>query len=348
MGSTEIFAYDGMNRQVSRRIGPATPLYNVYDGWNLIGEYQPTSTTPLNAYLHGAAGLVKLMTASSSFYYYQDASGSTSHLADSTGHLVEWYRYDLQGTPVFYNAANTQIPSSSPGVRHLFTGQQWYSDIGLYDLRNRFYSPDSGRFLQPDPISFFGDRTNLYRYVRNNPLKWRDPFGLDVAGRQYQDPSPDQIATAQGVVVNGGWAPGPGAGETPTPSGDPFGGSSVSASNGNGAAEKGLGADTTERVVVTGSPVESPNTYPINSNQLQTSPTPSPTPRGLSPQTMKKAGVYILVGGGVLTLVGGVMQFTPAAPAGWVIGGVGVVTGVMGGFVWVAGYFAGQAGAEGY
>jgi RHS repeat-associated protein len=70
---------------------------------------------------------------------------------------------------------NTQ---SAFGVRHLFTGQQWYSELGLYDLRNRFYSPDIGRFLQPDPIGFEGDATNLYRYVGNNPVKWSDPSGL--------------------------------------------------------------------------------------------------------------------------------------------------------------------------
>ena len=124
-GSTETFKYDGLNRQVSRKIGAASPVYNVYDGWNLIAEYQPAATTPLNAYVYGAGGLVKLLTSSSSFYYYQDASGCTSHLADSTGHLVEWYRYDLQGTPLFYNSSNSQISASSYGIRHLFTGQQW-------------------------------------------------------------------------------------------------------------------------------------------------------------------------------------------------------------------------------
>jgi RHS repeat-associated protein len=175
--STETFQYDGLNRQVSRTIGAASPVYNVYDGWNLIAEYQPAATTPLNAYVYGAGGLVKLITASSSFYYYQDASGCTSHLADNTGHLVEWYRYDLQGTPLFYNASNSLLSASSYGIRHLFTGQQWYADIGLYDLRNRFYSPDMGRFLQPDPIGFKGDAANLYRYCGNNSLKRNDPNG---------------------------------------------------------------------------------------------------------------------------------------------------------------------------
>ncbi len=65
-------------------------------------------------------------------------------------------------------------------MRHLFTGQQWYSELGLYDLRNRFYSPDFGRFLQADPIGFNGDATNLYRYCGNNPLKRSDPTGLTV------------------------------------------------------------------------------------------------------------------------------------------------------------------------
>jgi len=177
-GTTETFQYDGLNRQVSRIIGAASPLYNVYDGWDLIGEYNLGATAPLNAYLNGAGGLVKLLTASSSFYYYQDASGCTSHLSDSTGHLVEWYRYDLQGTPVFYDSINNQRSTSSYGIRHLFTGQQWYSELGLYDLRNRFYSPDVGRFLQADPSGFSGDATNLYRYCGNNPLTGADPWGL--------------------------------------------------------------------------------------------------------------------------------------------------------------------------
>jgi RHS repeat-associated protein len=124
----------------------------------------------------GVTGVAKNLTTNR--YYYQDASGSTTHLASSTGAILEWYRYDLQGTPVFYNASNTQINATAYGVRHLFTGQQWYNEIGLYDLRNRFYSPDMGRFLQADPSGFNGDAGNLYRYCGNNPLTRSDASGL--------------------------------------------------------------------------------------------------------------------------------------------------------------------------
>lgn len=153
---------------------PPTPgtIYSVYDGWNLIAEYKPGATLPSAAYLGG----IKNLTAN--LYYYRDASGSTSHLTNITGALVESYRYDLQGTPVFYDASNNQRSTTNYAVRHLFTGQQWNSDIGLYDLRNRFYSPDVGRFLQSDPLSFSGGSSNLYGYCGNNAVNYADPSGL--------------------------------------------------------------------------------------------------------------------------------------------------------------------------
>jgi RHS repeat-associated protein len=177
---TDTFTYDGLNRQVSRQVGTGSPIYyNVYDGWDLIGEYASGASTPTASYVFGAGGLLKNVITS--VYYYHDASGSTSHLASSGSLLLESYLYDLQGTPTFYDSGGHQLPGGSNyGVRHLFTGQQWYSELGLYDLRNRYYSPDIGRFLQADPTGFNGDATNLYRYCHNNPLKFTDPTGENI------------------------------------------------------------------------------------------------------------------------------------------------------------------------
>ena len=87
------FNYDGLNRQVSRTVGGVT-TYNVWDGWDLIEEYQSGGTVTAK-YVYGAGGLIKELV--NNRYYYQDGSGSTSHLADGSGQLLEWYRYDLQG-----------------------------------------------------------------------------------------------------------------------------------------------------------------------------------------------------------------------------------------------------------
>ena len=98
-----------------------------------------------------------------------------------SGALLESYTYDLAGTPTFYNPSGTVLPNGSVyGINHLFTGQQWHASLGLYDLRNRFYLPSLGRFLQPDPIGFSGDPANLYRYCGNNPANWIDPSGLEL------------------------------------------------------------------------------------------------------------------------------------------------------------------------
>jgi RHS repeat-associated protein len=179
-GVTMSFKYDGLNRQVSRTVS-GTTTYSTWDGWNLVEDYTNNPGLVIQArYLYGPTGLVKELQ--NNRYYCQDGSGSTALLADSTAHLLEWYRYDLQGSPFFYNPNDTQRNPNQSGysVHHLFTGQQWYSDIGLYDLRNRFYSPDIGRFLQTDPIGFGGDATNLYRYSGNNPIIGSDPTGLDA------------------------------------------------------------------------------------------------------------------------------------------------------------------------
>jgi RHS repeat-associated protein len=178
-GASETFVYDGLNRAVKVTPSGANPNYFVYDGWNLICQ-SVSGSLGGKRFVYGPGGLIQDSFSISPNYYYQDASGSTSHYADNTGHLLEWYRYDLHGTPIFYNASNTQLQQSNYTTEFLFTGQKWYYDVGLYDLRNRFYAPDIGRFLQPDPVGFNGDATHLYRYCVNNPANSSDPMGLDT------------------------------------------------------------------------------------------------------------------------------------------------------------------------
>ncbi|MDD2468988.1 MAG: RHS repeat-associated core domain-containing protein, partial [Desulfobulbus sp.] len=42
---------------------------------------------------------------------------------------------------------------------------------------NRFYDPETGRYLSPDPIGLAGGM-NLYSYVSNDPVNWIDPEGF--------------------------------------------------------------------------------------------------------------------------------------------------------------------------
>ena len=48
----------------------------------------------------------------------------------------------------------------------------------MYCVRNRWYTPRTGRWLTPDPIGYAGGR-NLYEYCGSRPWEFVDPMGLD-------------------------------------------------------------------------------------------------------------------------------------------------------------------------
>jgi RHS repeat-associated protein len=54
---------------------------------------------------------------------------------------------------------------------------------GLINMRARWYSPEIGRFLSPDPAGLV-DGTNLYAYAQNDPVNFFDPSGLSRQATQ--------------------------------------------------------------------------------------------------------------------------------------------------------------------
>ncbi len=67
-----------------------------------------------------------------------------------------------------------------------YTGRRWFTDLGLYYYRARWYDPELGTFLETDPIGQL-DYINLYSYVGLNPLNATDPSGRDSCGGGYVD-----------------------------------------------------------------------------------------------------------------------------------------------------------------
>ena len=174
--------YDTRNRVTSRTVNGQT-TYFLWDDWDLIEE-RNAGGDQIRRYVHGAGVDEPLMMvdANGPRYYVQDALGSVTALTDEYGAVVESYRYDVFGTVSAFDGSGALIAGGpAAGNRILYTGREWIGEAGLYDYRNRVYSPVLGRFLQNDPIRFEAGDVNLYRYVGNSAVDWGDPMGLNPA-----------------------------------------------------------------------------------------------------------------------------------------------------------------------
>ncbi len=124
------------------------------------------------------------------FFYHADGLGSIVALSNSTGQVVERYRYDSFGQPTITGPGpdglidtpdDVTLTESAYGNPYLFTSREWDPETGLYHIRSRYFDPRMGGFLQEDRIAGFlfnPQSLNRYPYVENNPINFTDPFGL--------------------------------------------------------------------------------------------------------------------------------------------------------------------------
>ncbi|MBN1582961.1 MAG: RHS repeat-associated core domain-containing protein [Anaerolineae bacterium] len=102
-------------------------------------------------------------------WFLDDALGSVRQVAAGDGSILLAQEYDPYGQRL--DAAG----SGSSGYG--YAGEQWDGYTQFIFLRARWYDPRSGRFVSQDPIGYAAGDINLYRYVLNNPIKYRDSSG---------------------------------------------------------------------------------------------------------------------------------------------------------------------------
>ncbi|TGG89365.1 hypothetical protein E4656_20125 [Natronospirillum operosum] len=154
-------------------------------------------------------------------YFHQDHLGSTVKITgEDPGNAFRW-DYTPQGEAYGFTHrySHEQMTRTHVGhspkrhlVPYLYTGQYETNLTGLIHMDARWYSPQQGRWLQPDYYSFsqlalpqsarhqlLGSTTlntqhllrdpgqqMRYGYVAGNPLRWVDPMGLEIAVQAHE------------------------------------------------------------------------------------------------------------------------------------------------------------------
>jgi RHS repeat-associated protein len=159
------FKYDPLGRRVEKVVDGNTTTWT-YDGSAMLRQVSGSSTLK---YVHGPGidePLAQEDGGGALGYFHVDGLGSIVKTTNSAGTVTATRRYEAFG--------NFELGATNG---YSFTGREWDSETGLYYYRARYYDPKTGRFISEDPIRFAGG-VNFYRYVRNSPTGWRDPWGL--------------------------------------------------------------------------------------------------------------------------------------------------------------------------
>ncbi|MDI2594768.1 DUF6531 domain-containing protein [Pseudomonas sp. 681] len=175
-GRCASYRYDAFGRRIAKTVDGRTTEF-FWQGDQIVAEnspehyrsyvYEPGSFRPL-AMLDGEGP-----RQACPFYYQLDHLGTPQELTDYSGEIAWSARYTAYGQ-LAHLESDTRQTLDQP-LR--FQGQYFDAETGLHYNRHRYYSPDLGRYLTPDPVKLAGG-LNGYRYGVN-PTGWVDPLGLN-------------------------------------------------------------------------------------------------------------------------------------------------------------------------
>ena len=123
--------------------------------------------------------LARFIPGQGTSWYITDRLGTVRDLLNAQGQLLNHYTYDTFGRVL-------GVSNAAAVDRFQFQAREADSGNLLMYYRARFYDPQTGRFVANDPLGLRAGDTNLYRFVRNNPVIFLDPLGTTIIA---QDPA---------------------------------------------------------------------------------------------------------------------------------------------------------------
>ncbi len=194
-GRQASYCYDAFGRRTAKTVNGLTTEF-FWQGEHLIAEhsrehhrsyvYEPGSFRPL-ALLDGEGP-----TKACPFYYQLDHLGTPQELTDYSGEIVWSATYQAYGKLTSVEHFGEDLLDQP--LR--FQGQYFDPETGLHYNRHRYYHPDIGRYLTPDPSKLAGG-LNAYQYTPN-PTGWVDPLGLNTCPGASNCKKPGEVEDPTG------------------------------------------------------------------------------------------------------------------------------------------------------
>jgi RHS repeat-associated protein len=104
-------------------------------------------------------------------------TGIRYHEVDGLGNVIGTSQSGSASQTITYDVWGATTYAGNADQHLVWKGLFWNGDFsGLIFMRNRWYDPKGGRFVNEDPAGFHGG-VNLYAFAGNDPINGSDPYG---------------------------------------------------------------------------------------------------------------------------------------------------------------------------
>ncbi|OGP64656.1 MAG: hypothetical protein A2169_15495 [Deltaproteobacteria bacterium RBG_13_47_9] len=163
------YTYNGTGQRIKKVTQTETRIFH-HDLWgHLIAETNQTGQM-LAEYVYLGDQLLSMIKPGEAVYYFHNDHLGTPQVLTNDSQAISW------------KAVYTPFGEAVPSIQTVenpfrFPGQYYDPETGLHYNYFRYYNPQTGRYITPDPIGLEGG-INLFLYVQNNPISLIDQTGL--------------------------------------------------------------------------------------------------------------------------------------------------------------------------